>query len=171
MISGASGNKEANQLNPIQNNSSQNYAKKIVLASKGESGYSPIFDVDNNGIITLDEFNKYCEENGVKEEDKLKLMMSMQSSKIKESFTEKEEDDSRIYARKGDKKYVEEMDEDKNSIVTYDEYIKYCQKYANSNEKEEQQKESPKDLNIKNALKAYTDNKIEQVQIEIDSEA
>ena len=83
MISGASGNKEANQLNPIQNNSSQNYAKKIVLASKGESGYSPIFDVDNNGIITLDEFNKYCEENGVKEEDKLKLMMSMQSSKIK----------------------------------------------------------------------------------------
>lgn len=172
MISSTSGNKEANQLNAIQNNNSQNYAKKIVLASKGESGYSPIFDVDNNGIITLDEFNKYCEENGIGEEDKLKLMMCMQTSKSREAFLKKEkEDDGRIYSRKGDEKYVEEMDEDKNSIVTYEEYIKYCQEYANSGEKEEQQKEAPKDLNIKNALKAYADDKIEQVQIEIDSEA
>lgn len=173
MIYSASGNKEANQIAPVQNSNSQNYAKKIVLASKGESGYSPIFDMDENGIITLDEFNKYCEENGISEDDKLKLMTSMQASKAKDAFLKEEdnkEENKRIYARRGEEKYVEQMDENKDSIVTYDEYIKYCKEYANSNESDDKEAVST-NLKMRNAIKAYTDNKIEYAQIEINSEA
>ena len=142
MISSASWNKEANQANSLQDGA-QNYAKKIVLANKGETGYMSAFDLDQNGIITLDEFNKYCEENGVGEEDKLKLMLNMQSAKIKQKLAKQEEekDDKRIYAKKGEEKYVEEMDENKDSIVTYDEYIKYCEEYANSKAEKKDEKD------------------------------
>lgn len=170
MISPASRNEEANQQNSLQN--TQNYAKKIVLANKGETGYMPAFDLDQNGIITLDEFNKYCEEKGVSEEDKLKLMLAMQSAKMNQELAKKdgeEKDDKRIYARKGEEKYAEEMDENQDSIITYNEYIKYCQEYANSQEnKEEKTNSNPK---IKEAIKAYCDNNIREVQMEVDSEA
>ncbi len=172
MILPASGNKEVNQINPIQNkdNNSIDYAKKIVLANKGESGYSPIFDLDENGIITLDEFNRYCEENGVSSEDKLQLMMTMQCAKNTQAMTEeKEENNSQIYARKGDEKYVEEMDENRDSVVTHYEYMKYCQDYANSNE---DTKEKTKDVKpeYKQALESYLNNDSEieaEIKVEI----
>ncbi|MBQ7287079.1 MAG: hypothetical protein IJW73_04885 [Candidatus Gastranaerophilales bacterium] len=170
MILHTSRNEEVNQLNCFENNNSQSYAKKIVLASKGETGYSPNFDVDENGIITLDEFNKYCEENNVNEKDKLKLMLSMQNSKVKDKiFKEDDKKDSRIYARKGDEKYVEEMDENKDSIVTYNEYIKYCQEYANSKDKKDDTKLKDTDLATKNAIMAYSDKNQPQPQIQVSS--
>ncbi len=174
MILPASGNKEVNQINPIQNqnNNSSDYAKKIVLANKGESGYSPIFDLDSNGIITLDEFNRYCEENGVSDEDKLKLMMTMQCAKNTQVMTgKKEEDNPQIYARKGDEKYVEEMDENRDSVVTHYEYIKYCQDYANS---KEEIKEKTKDAKpeYKQALESYLNNDSEvEAEIKVETQA
>ena len=167
MILPTSGNKEVNQINPIQNqdNNSSDYAKKIVLANKGEAGYSPIFDLDENGIITLDEFNRYCEENGVSNEDKLQLMMTMQNSKNMQAMTKKKEENSQIYARKGDEKYVEEMDENRDSVITHYEYMKYCQEYANS---KEDTKEKTKDVKpeYKQALESYL-NKDGEVEAEI----
>lgn len=171
MILPASGNKEANQINSLQGENSISYAKKIVLANKGEAGYSAYFDLNDDGVVTLDEFNQYCEENGISGEDRLKLMMVMQQAKVKEDLAkdDDEENDGKIYAKRGEEKYVEEMDENKDGTITYDEYIKYCQEYANSNdEKEEKITANPK---MKEAIKAYCDNNIREVQMEVDSEA
>ena len=97
-------------------------------------------------------------------------MLSMQNSKVKEKiFKKDDEKDSRIYARKGDEKYVEEMDENKDSIVTYNEYIKYCQEYANSNDKKDDIKLNDTDLATKNAVMAYLDKNQAQPQIQVSS--
>lgn len=132
MISQTSGNKEVNNLN-FENKiaSSNNYADKIILANKGEAAYIPGMDLDDDGIITLSEFNKYCEENSVSDSDKLKLLSIMQGTKDSEVITKSEDEKQKqkhgIYAVKGDKKYVKEMDENNDSKITNEEYLKYCQ--------------------------------------------
>lgn len=168
MIFETSGNKEVNNSDFFKNNNTQDYSRKIVLANKGEMGYIPGIDLDNNGIITLDEFNKYCEENELSQDDKLKLMSVMQAAKTSQALSDdKEEEDKRIYARKGDKKYVEKMDENKDSKVTYEEYMKYCAKYASENK--ETQKE-PQDGQLREAIRAYSQKEETDADIKIDSE-
>lgn len=131
----------------------------IVLAKKGESGYIEGMDSDNDGEITMEEFNEYCEANGVSGKDKVKLMTLMASAQTNTKLTEKasksaqenienatdstedttSEDDSTdtqgaIYARKGDDNYNEAMDKNTNGVVTYQEYMEYCnEKAKNSN--------------------------------------
>jgi len=141
----------------VAKNQNTNGTSNIILVKKGSTGYMTDVDFDDDGKITLDEFNKYCEENGVNDKDKMKLMTTMEFSKVKEQLikentektdydqnkenksTEKEEDSS-IYAKKGDDKYNESMDTNNDSIVTYEEYVKFCieqaQKNDNSSSKE-----------------------------------
>ena len=57
--------------NKAENN--QSPASKIVLAKKGSPAYMKQFDTDNDGEITLEEFNKYCEENDISDNDKIKI--------------------------------------------------------------------------------------------------
>jgi len=123
---------------------STNATTKIVLVQKGSSGYMTDFDLDEDGKITLEEFNKYCEENGINSKDKIKLMTTMEFSKIKEKLiaenvdksedentkTNSEEKDSQnendsIYAKKGDDNYNEKMDKNKDNVITYAEYLSY----------------------------------------------
>lgn len=162
-----------NQTTQLNNKNNNSYAKKVVLASKGETGYFAQMDLDEDGILTLEEFSQYCEENGVSEEDKIKLLQTMNAAKIasemaekmdekrtqeKEAENKKEvEDDKNIYARKGDKKYDEKMDENKDSKVTYSEYLKYCEKRMSENPKTDSSKETQnKDQKTKEALNSYS---------------
>ena len=42
-------------------------------------------------------------------------------------------DEKMVYAKKGDDKYNEEMDTNKNDVITYAEYIQYVQKHKDHN--------------------------------------
>ena len=139
-----------------QKNSSP--ASKITLAQKGQAGYMKEMDADDDGKITLEEFNQYCEENGLSSEDKMKLLTCMQVSQMNEKISEdtkkaqdeekkkekaeenksSETDDKSIYAKKGDDKYNEEMDANNNGSITYAEYIEYLNKKGETSDTIEQ---------------------------------
>jgi hypothetical protein len=148
--------KQNSTLNKSTSTKSSNSSNSgIVLAKKGDSAYIESMDADKDGEITLEEFNEYCESNGVSEKEKVKLAALMTSAKTSEkivsntaetqkNITSSNEDESStdtdsntenstsIYARKGDDKYNEAMDTNKNGEVTYQEYMEYCNKKAKS---------------------------------------
>ncbi|MBR2525578.1 EF-hand domain-containing protein [bacterium] len=144
-LSGVSSNTDIvsirnNKLNSKTGNN-QSPASKIVLAKKGSPAFMKQFDTDNDGQITLEEFNNYCEENGISEKDKAKILQVMQlansNSKVVSANINKDEktekiDEKMVYAKKGDEKYNEEMDTNKNGVITYAEYIQYLQKHNNN---------------------------------------
>lgn len=132
---------ESNKLNQKDEN---NIASKIIITKKGQAGYMPQMDLDDDGQISLEEFNKYCEENGISEKEKVALLTVMNYGKRDAKVAEESEDASKeingeeeketendeenemnVYARKGDEKYNEKMDENENGVVTYAEYMKY----------------------------------------------
>ena len=86
--------------------------------------------------------------NGITEEGKLKLLSvinsAKQTKKINEQMKtkqkeEKPQENKAIYAKKGDDKYNETMDINKDEVVTYEEYIRYCHK-KNQNKKQQKTK-------------------------------
>lgn len=187
---GAKVNSKINKNNLSANapKSDADYTKKIVLASKGEAGYNIHMDSDQDGIVTLAEFNEYCEENSIDEEAKQRLLEVMQMAKISSEINDKtlkeenktdkaddketlETDSDSIYARRGDDKYDERMDENKDSKVTYKEYLDYCQKRAN--EKGETKETSNQTFEEKKAQAAYCDSNKnnETPEIRIETEA
>lgn len=144
-LSGVSCNKDIVNFNnnKLTNKAANNQspASKIVLAKKGSPAFMKQFDTDNDGQITLEEFNKYCEENGISEKDKAKILQVMHLAKSNSKVVnanlnsdEKTEkfDEKIVYAKKGDEKYNEEMDTNKNGVITYAEYIQYLQKQNNN---------------------------------------
>jgi len=131
--------------NKAENN--QSPASKIVLAKKGSPAYMKQFDTDNDGEITLEEFNKYCEENDISDNDKIKILQVMQLSNsnsktinanLKKDDKPNDIDEKMVYAKKGDDKYNEEMDTNKNGVITYAEYIQYMQKHKDHNSNEDE---------------------------------
>lgn len=134
--------------NAVQNPNT-NGASNIILVKKGSTGYMTDVDFDEDGKITLEELNKYCDENGVSEKVKIELMTTMEFSKVKDSLIDKnvessiknptdskiQGEESSVYAKKGDDKYNEAMDSNKDRVVTYEEYVKYCMEQAGKNEK------------------------------------
>lgn len=138
--------------NPLEikksDGSNSSKTKSIIIVKKGEAGYMEAMDKDKDGEVTMEEFNSYCEENGVDDKTKLALLETIQSAKMTKKLQEKmeaqrkeqeegekdettvqdENKDGIIYAKKGDEKYNEVMDENNNGVITYEEYIKYCQK-------------------------------------------
>ena len=71
------------------------------------------FDLDEDGKITLEEFNKYCEDNGISPKDKIKLMTSMEISKIKDKLIE-ENVEKTVKDEKSSKNETENDNEDKS---------------------------------------------------------
>lgn len=130
--------------NKLEQKNENNIASKIIITKKGQAGYMPQMDLDDDGQISLEEFNKYCEENGISEKEKVALLTVMNYGKRDAKVAEESEDASKeingeeeketendeenemnVYARKGDEKYNEKMDENENGVVTYAEYMKY----------------------------------------------
>lgn len=137
--------KDLNNFNQKTNN--DNPANKIVIAKKGDSGYIKQMDLDDDGEISLEEFNKYCEENGVSEKEKMRMFQMMQTSKTNSKLVDKaaeqnkpkenkpsESENTAVYARKGDDNYNEAMDTNRNDVVTYQEYMEYCNKRTKATE-------------------------------------
>lgn len=125
----------------------------VVIAKKGEAGYIDAFDLDEDGEITLEEFNEYCESNGIEGKEKVRIMLMMQSAKINSKLAQKASENKKgeekekseinegaVYARKGDDKYNEVMDKNKNGVVTYKEYMEYCNKKAQKDEQDNKNK-------------------------------
>ena len=127
-----------------QNNSESYYAKK------GEPMYQKDMDSDNDGIVTFDEFKEYCKKNDIsaKEmknmlETRMSYMMTKNSSESDDkNDTKKVEpadyvfgDLDIIYAKDGDERYDAKIDTNKDSKVSYSEYLRYCQQNAKTEEK------------------------------------
>lgn len=102
------------------------------------------------------------------------------SSKIRETKS----DNQMVYAKEGEARYEEAMDEDKDGTITYDEYMKYCEENAASQytenpgltvvqkeENSEAQVQSIRPLNIGKALSTYSHNSIKMPEAKIESEA
>lgn len=159
-------NSDKNASTPIGKNDSAveqntNAAKNIILVKKGSTGYMTDIDFDENGDITLEELNKYCEENGVSEKDKIAMLTTIELSKIKENLiennirqseileqfkkeheeeeqkseTNEENDEKSVYAKKGEDKYNEVMDNNRDGLITYIEYVKYCTELTENKDK------------------------------------
>ena len=157
---------------PIEQNTDA--AKNIILVKKGSTGYMTDVDIDDDGEITLQELNKYCEENGVSEKDKIKMLTAIEMSKVKEKLIEKNvneteynqenqksqeaknsKEDKSVYAKKGEDKYNEAIDSNKDGIITYIEYVSYCTENS-----ENHSKTSSKEKNIYLNKKTSEDNEV-----------
>ena len=180
MISNISSKDNSNPLIPKNSinysDSSKNAMKKIELIKKGEVGYIEGMDKDNDGIVTMDEFNEYCAENGVSDKAKLQLLQAIQNAKLakklqekmvqkseEEKVKEEKEDKSKvIYAKKGDDNYNEQMDYNKDDVVTYEEYLKYCS---------EKEKTKTKDDKIAQTYQQSDEPPAQDEEISIETEA
>ena len=176
-ISGTQGRYGADILDNAKNSKKANdLSKKIVVANKGETGYLHEMDIDYNGIVTLDEFNQYCEEKGVDGKEKMKLFQTIMLKGADEKSTEQNkkssetEEKNNIYAQKGEDKYNEDMDINKDSIVTYDEYLKYCLKSEEQKERENKDTSTKSvSFEFKKAIEAYTTKESEAPFITVES--
>lgn len=166
----------------LPKNKTASAESKIILSQKGQAGYMQQMDLDGDGAVSMEEFNKYCEKNGISGKDKSALLTAINnaqkdsktfsenskiSSKIQKQTEESDseetsEDEKNIYAKKGDDKYDENMDTNKNGVVTYAEYLEYLNK---NNETSENSKESTeKELKIDLTASKAEDFEIKQVE-------
>ena len=135
------------------NNNSAYYAKK------GEPMYMKEMDADEDGIVSLEEFKDYCEENGISPKEMAKMVQmassyrTMQAQKkaekeikkqnTSENQTEiKEVESEAVYAKRGDGKYDEAMDTNNDDKVSYKEYIEYCKEHSQPKEQKSDTKVS-----------------------------
>lgn len=166
--------------NPIStNNKTTNLQNKTagnqtILAKKGQACYIKDMDLDEDGQVTFEEFNEYCENNGISAQDKLKMATAIiaanKDSKVAKdtakiaSENEKENknkddnknEDNAVYAKEGDEKYDEAMDENGNGVVTYAEYLKYLNKKDSTNKEDsktsEENNSSKENQNLSNKV-------------------
>lgn len=128
-----------------KNNQKTSPNSNVILAKKGSAGFIKQMDLNNDGQVSLEEFNKYCEENNISEKDKLQMLQVIISANsddktVKSNLKDDDEtkvEDKAIYAKKGDEKYNEDMDLNKNGVVTYAEYLKYLNDKIKSENSEE----------------------------------
>lgn len=118
--------------NPSSLNKNTN--KGAVYAEKGEPTYQKEMDADEDGIITFQEFNDYCDENDISYserkqmlENRLTLQLHKENAKASAAIKEIKPESETVYAKEGEKNYDEAMDSNKDGKVTYEEYLKYCE--------------------------------------------
>ncbi len=139
-----------------------------VYAYKGEPVYDEKMDLDDDGTITFDEFNQYCEDNNISDAEKNRLIQDrIKWQTYKQCFN---------YAQKGELKYDEEMDTNKDNKVSYDEYIEYLKEKDKDKEKTLQkidnQKDQTKNITDDTSKENTLTNKINSyVQKEADEKA
>ena len=169
LINGANGINRAN-------NSDDKTNQTAEYARKGEPMYMAEMDTDEDGVVTLDEFREYCKSKDINTRDMLKMSQLAASyrtmkaendtidyiskliphnSPLKQSSTES------TYAKQGDNKYNISMDSNHDKVVSYKEYMEYCQKNVAPHELkaetkvEETENGKLKITNAGKAIKAY----------------
>lgn len=166
-----------------QDNKISSPASNIIIVKRGEAGYMKQMDTDDNGEVSLEEFNKYCEENGVETKEKIALLTAIQSAKsnlktvnnsLKQEETSENNEAEAVYAKKGDTNYDSKMDENQNGVITYKEYYEYNNKdktkaeskkeTSSSGEKPQEQTTNPQDsVSLKSATKSYCEGSNEML--------
>ena len=95
----------------VSNGFNNNYAqtnKPAVYAKDGEPQYDEAMDYDGDGVVTMEEYQQYCEENNISTDEQAQTVQSMGNSAIEKQVSE---------ARSGNE-------------MSYDDYIKYCEENA-----------------------------------------
>lgn len=157
-------------------------AKGAVYAEKGQPMYQKEMDKDEDGVITLEEFNAYCDENDISYaqrkqllENRLNYQLHTEHAKVRTEISKikpKEE----VYAKEGDEKYDEEIDENGDGKITYDEYIKYCEEHekdapdSSSTAKMEKEEDEVVIKNPSKAISSYSKNENSKVESKIENE-
>ena len=119
-------------------------------AKKGEPIYMAEMDSDSDGVVSFDEFKDYCKTNNVSSKGMVKMSMlaaTYHTLKAEEDAIDyiskltpnvfpklKQADSGSVYAKEGDNKYNISMDSNRDKMVTYQEYMTYCEQNVKSNE-------------------------------------
>ena len=117
-----------------------NNANNSYYAKKGEPMYQEDMDSDKDGIVSYDEFKEYCSTNNISSKDvsdMIDMRMAYRMSQYaadtlkKANFSElKTGNLDLIYANDGDGNYDAEIDSNKDSRISYSEYLRYCEQNA-----------------------------------------
>lgn len=159
-------------------------AKGAVYAEKGQPMYQKDMDKDEDGVITLEEFTTYCDENDISYtqrkqmlENRLNYQLRTEHAKVSTEISKIKPKEEEIYAKEGDEKYDEEIDENGDGKITYDEYIKYCEEHekdAPENSSSAKMEKEDDEVVIKNPSKAilsYSKSENGEVESKIKNEA
>ena len=119
--------------------------ESLYYAKKGEAIYDKKMDLDEDGVITFDEFKDYCEQNNISKDEINKMLKNWLTlrtvQKVEKQNDNMNEQNNKlqpkeaIYAKKGDLKYDDKMDINSDDKITYQEYLKYCKENAKIPEK------------------------------------
>ena len=125
------------------NNTTVGKNDTVVYARKGEPMYQKDMDADEDGVVTFEEFNNYCDENDISYaqrsemlQNRLNFQLHSDRARSSEEIRKIESKGEALYAEEGDDKYTEEMDSNSDGKITYEEYMKYC-------EEQEQAQDTP----------------------------
>lgn len=172
LINGANGVNRTNNRNDTTNQTAE-------YARKGEPMYMEEMDADEDGVVTLDEFREYCKSQGMNTRDMVKMSQMAASYRTMKAESEtidyiskliphnsplKQSNNESVYAKQGDGKYNISMDSNHDKMVSYKEYMEYCQKNAGSHElksnakAEETENGNLKITNSGKAIEAYGKN-------------
>lgn len=167
------------------NASNTNKNGTVIYAKKGDPMYQKDMDADEDGVVTFEEFNNYCDENDISYSQRKTMLQSRLNYQLNTERTESSEQIRKIeskseavYAEEGDDKYNEEIDSNNNGKITYNEYLKYCEEQENSQnphqtEKAELSNDEEKIL-VKNegkAINQYAKSETEEPDSKIEEEA
>lgn len=109
-------------------------------AKKGEPMYQEDMDSDGDGIVTFDDFREYCKVNDISSKDvsdMIDIRMAYRMSQYAADVLKKADLNKLstgnldlIYATDGDGNYDAEIDSNKDSKISYTEYLRYCEQNA-----------------------------------------
>lgn len=150
---------QAASLNSKTSGASANDTNSAYYAKKGEPMYMQEMDADEDGVVSFDEFRDYCKEHNISTKQMVNMVdmannyRTLQANeKASQSIFNKiinpennknsitpidinpSSKSEHVYAQRGESKYDESMDLNSDDKVTYDEYIKYCESHAKTNE-------------------------------------
>lgn len=139
-------------------NKSYNQCKGAIYAEEGEPIYKKDMDLDEDGVVTLEEFNDYCDENNISYaerkqmlQNRLEYQLQRDRAKASENIRKIKSEVDVVYAKEDEENYDEEIDTNEDGKITYQEYIEYCE------ENEKSKKQEPQELSSqdKKALNTY----------------
>ena len=124
-------------------------SKPAVYAKEGDPNYDEKMDADGDGVVTMEEYQEYCKENGISTDEEGKTVLFV-----------------------GTKKQAEE------APIAYDDYIKYCEENGagavQNSGKVESSGVNDAGLVIRNvgkALSSYSGNQIKLPEAKIERNA
>ena len=114
----------------------------IVYAKEGDPNYDETMDADADGVVTMEEYQDYCKENGISTDEQAASLQSLGNSMIQKQAAE--------------------------NNINYDDYIKYCEE-NNAGAKEISGRVSTQinesGLTIRNSGKALTSYSGNQIRL------